>query len=142
MTERGIAGSAVVEHPDNRMITTILQRTAHLRPTGITQQDKKGRGHDFKSRMASFKKKVSMEETLKDLDQREGILLAKINTGILSPLADVNAEVELNEIANTRQRLKEEAELKDAGGKTADWLAQRLKKKAEGDGMNLDLMPQ
>lgn len=177
MTESGIAGSAIVEHPDNRMITTVLQRTAHLRPTdgfhdpsGLSiaplsapqqtplplglvpatpavttptkQQDKKARGHDFKSRITSFIKKPSVEETSKDLDQRERILLAKINTGLpSSPLAEVSAELELNEIANDRRRLKERAGLEDAGGKTADWLAQRLKKKAEEDGMNQNLLP-
>ena len=33
LTESGVAGSAVVEHPYNRMITMVLRRTAHLRPT-------------------------------------------------------------------------------------------------------------
>ena len=144
MTESGIAGSAIVEYPDNRMITTILQRTAHLRPTdgSHNQQDKKDRGRDFKPRTTSYKKKVSSEETSKDLDQREGILRAKINTGMFSPFAEVDAKSVLTEIANTRQRLKEKAGLKDAGGKTADLLAQRLKTKAEEDGMNLDLLLQ
>lgn len=33
LADIGIAGSAVVQHPNNPMITEILQRTQHLRPT-------------------------------------------------------------------------------------------------------------
>ena len=33
LADSGVAGSAVVQHPYNSMITSILQRTAHLRPT-------------------------------------------------------------------------------------------------------------
>ena len=33
MAYKDFAGSAIVEHPYNRMISSVLQRTAHLRPT-------------------------------------------------------------------------------------------------------------
>lgn len=33
LADSGVAKSAVVEHPHNSMITTVLQYTAHLRPT-------------------------------------------------------------------------------------------------------------
>ena len=131
------------------MITLILTRTVHLRPTDgifpatpavttpMEKQDEKDGARVFKSRNTSMKEKASMEETLKELDHREGILEAKMNSGLASTPAEVHDE--LMTITNTRGHLKEKARLEDAGGKIADELAQRLKKNAEEeDGMNPD----
>ena len=151
MTESGIAGSAVVEHPDNPMITMVLQRTVHLRPDNsilpatpavtipTKKQDKEDGARVFKSRNTSITAKAAMEETLKELDHREGILDAQINSGL--PLTPAEVHDEIMTIVNTRGHLKEKARLEDAGGKIADRLAQRAKKRAEEDEMNPDLLP-
>ena len=151
VTESGIAGSAVIVHPYNDTITTVLQRTAHLRPTDgeyplfaplqsplplgpapaiptITtfrkKQGKKNRG--LKWRNASDEEKELMAEGLKVLDQREEILRAELEAE--TPISSADIHDELKRIAKARGQLKKKAWLKDVEGKRVDRLAERLTK--------------
>ena len=65
-----------------------------------------------------MKEKATIEETLKELDRREAILIAKLKNG--PPLTVEEIYAEFKTIANYRRHLKEKARLEDAGGKTAE----------------------
>ena len=88
---------------------------------------------------ARMKAKPPLEENLNELDLREKTLVGEMETGLSRPFAE--AFDELTIVGNSKRHLKEEARLKDAGGKTADRLAQRLKKIAEEDGVPPYLLP-
>ena len=129
------------------MITIILRRTAHLRPTdgihhpsGLSvapllapQQPPLPPGpvpatadvttptkkQDKKDHPNIFEsRKASIEETLKELDRREAIFTAKLKTG--PPLPFVEVYDIFRTFANTRRHLEEKARLEGAGGKRAE----------------------
>ena len=72
----------------------------------------------FKSGNALVKEKGLMEETLKELDRREDILVENLGSGPTLPFAEVYNQ--FRAIGLAREHLKEKVRLEDAGGKTAE----------------------
>ena len=84
----------------------------------MKRQAQDDRPHIFKSGNAPVKEKGLIEETLKELDRREDILVRNLRTGPTLPFAELYKQ--FRAIGLAREHLKEKARLEDAGGKTAE----------------------
>ena len=118
-----------IHHPSGLSVAPLLAPQQPSLPSGpvpatpavatpTKKQDKKDSPNIFKSRNASVKEKATIEETLKELDRREAIFIAKLKNGLPLPVEEVYFE--LGRIDAYRRDLKEKARLEDAGGKTAE----------------------
>lgn len=126
LADSGVAESAVVEHPHNSMITTVLQRTAHLRPTD-------GLHHSLG---------ISVAPVLLHQHPAFPPGLGPARPALTTPTEKRNnkdrpGDTRLKEALKKKKKLPFE----EAGGKTADRLAQRLKTMAEEDGVPPHLLP-
>ena len=163
-TDRDFGGSAIVQHPSNPMITSILQCTAHLRPTdspltipqfpplppgpapatpAVTtprkKQSKIERTDITKLNQAQIQVRLPVEDALKSLELREEIILTKLRNGV--PMDYVQWFADLMAISQSKRNLEEKARLDSVGGPVADMLAKRQKKMAEQDGAPDWLLP-
>ena len=107
--------------------------------THMQKAHKRERPGTFKLKDAPIYIEFPFEDAMKSLDLREALIVAKMKTGLTQPVAEAFAD--LMAVAYSKGYLKEKARLEDAGGKTADRLAERLKKMAEDDGVPSYLFP-
>lgn len=167
LADRDFANSAIVQHPSNPMITSILQCTAHVRPTddgrptifqfppllpglapatpAVTTHTKKQSKKErtsvskLKQQKDRIKVKIPFEDAVKVLEMREATIVAKMRDGV--PLDGATAFADLMTIGHCKQYLAEKARLESVGGSVADMLAERQKKMAEQDGAPDWLLP-
>ena len=113
--------------------------TTHMQKAHMQKAHKRERPGTSKLKDAPIYIEIPFEDAMKALDLREALIVAKMKTGLTQPVAEAFAD--LMAVAYSKGYLKEKARLEDAGGKTADLLAQRLKKMAEDDGVPSYLFP-
>ena len=138
LADSAFAGSATVQHPSNPMFTSILQSTAHLRPTdgilhppgvslspllphapllpgpapatpAVTTQT--GKEHQEQDRCAIKPRQASdeLEKSLKREEEKLATLLAEMKAGSSRPVAEVFADILMT--IKFKADLKEKARL-------------------------------
>ena len=154
MADEDFNGSTVVEHPNNPLISRILQFTAHLRPTNglqqpgrppTTQSVTKKQPRERESiripvlEKAQIPVHLPFETAMDMLEQREKILVAKAKTG--ESLDNTQMLADFLTIGSAKEYLRKKDRTENAGGRLGVILAERQKRMAELDGAPTDSLP-